>query len=144
MKSVGLAKGAVPAAYQSLVQKWGNLCGAINPALLAAQLYQESGLIPRRRARPLPLLGPASDGASGQALSVPDADVRAAGGAGRPSGLSYGWDAAGQAWTGLGKLLTGIVITGTPLGAAYWLTPAEKLPSWLRDSRTAPTACRPG
>ncbi|WP_328838333.1 hypothetical protein [Streptomyces europaeiscabiei] len=48
-----------------------------------------------------------------------------------------GWDAAGQAWTGLGKLLTGIVITGTPLGAAYWLTPADKLPSWLRDSRTA-------
>ncbi|WP_338897446.1 Imm49 family immunity protein [Streptomyces sp. TG1A-60] len=48
-----------------------------------------------------------------------------------------GWDAAGQAWTGLGKLLAGIVITGTPLGAAYWLTPADKLPSWLRDSRTA-------
>ncbi|MFF6780349.1 hypothetical protein [Streptomyces sp. NPDC012510] len=48
-----------------------------------------------------------------------------------------GWDAAGQAWTGLGKLLTGIVITATPLGAAYWLTPADKLPSWLRDSRTA-------
>ncbi|MFJ7049429.1 hypothetical protein ACIQVC_39390 [Streptomyces sp. NPDC101112] len=48
-----------------------------------------------------------------------------------------GWDAAGQAWTGLGKLATGILITGTPLGAAYWLTPADKLPSWLRDSRTA-------
>jgi hypothetical protein len=48
-----------------------------------------------------------------------------------------GWDAAGQAWTGLGKLLTGIAITATPLGAAYWLTPADKLPSWLRDSRTA-------
>src|SRR5690349_11260378 len=41
-----LAKGAVPAAYQSLVQKWGNLCSAINPALLAAQLYQESGFNP--------------------------------------------------------------------------------------------------
>jgi hypothetical protein len=48
-----------------------------------------------------------------------------------------GWDAAGQAWTGLGKLATGVLITGTPLGAAYWLTPADKLPSWLRDSRTA-------
>lgn len=45
--SVGLAKGAVPAVYQSLVQQWGNLCPAINPALLAAQLYQESGWNPR-------------------------------------------------------------------------------------------------
>ncbi|GAB2327857.1 transglycosylase TgdA [Streptomyces variabilis] len=41
-----LAKGAVPGAYQTLVQKWGNLCPAINPALLAAQLYQESGWDP--------------------------------------------------------------------------------------------------
>ncbi|MFF9362597.1 MULTISPECIES: C40 family peptidase [Streptomyces] len=46
---VGLAKGAVPAAYQTLVQKWGNLCPAINPALLAAQLYQESGFNPGAR-----------------------------------------------------------------------------------------------
>lgn len=45
--AVGLAKGAVPAQYQSLVQKWGNLCPAINPALLAAQLYQESGFNPK-------------------------------------------------------------------------------------------------
>ncbi|MFI1017880.1 NlpC/P60 family protein [Streptomyces sp. NPDC020965] len=45
--SVGLAKGSVPAKYQSLVQQWGNLCPAINPALLAAQLYQESGWNPR-------------------------------------------------------------------------------------------------
>lgn len=45
--SKALAKGAVPAAYQGLVQKWGNLCPAINPALLAAQLYQESGFNPR-------------------------------------------------------------------------------------------------
>jgi cell wall-associated NlpC family hydrolase len=44
--SVALAKGAVPAAYSTLVQKWGNLCTAINPALLAAQLYQESGFDP--------------------------------------------------------------------------------------------------
>ncbi|MET7287676.1 bifunctional lytic transglycosylase/C40 family peptidase [Streptomyces sp. NPDC005573] len=42
----GLAKGAVPAAYKSLVQRWGNLCPALNPALLAAQLYQESGWNP--------------------------------------------------------------------------------------------------
>ncbi|MER5949769.1 bifunctional lytic transglycosylase/C40 family peptidase [Streptomyces sp. NPDC001904] len=47
--AVGLAKGAVPAAYQSLVQKWGNLCPAINPALLAAQLYQESGFNPNAK-----------------------------------------------------------------------------------------------
>ncbi|WP_281404298.1 NlpC/P60 family protein [Streptomyces roseirectus] len=42
-----LAKGSVPAAYATLVQKWGNMCSAINPALLAAQLYQESGFNPR-------------------------------------------------------------------------------------------------
>ncbi|MFF1490299.1 NlpC/P60 family protein [Streptomyces sp. NPDC058319] len=47
--AVGLAKGAVPAAYSNLVQKWGNLCPAINPALLAAQLYQESGFNPNAR-----------------------------------------------------------------------------------------------
>ncbi|MFJ9853621.1 NlpC/P60 family protein [Streptomyces sp. NPDC101150] len=46
-RAVGLAKGAVPAAYQSLVQKWGTLCPAISPALLAAQLYQESGWNPK-------------------------------------------------------------------------------------------------
>ncbi|MGF0168220.1 NlpC/P60 family protein [Streptomyces koyangensis] len=45
--AVALAKGAVPAQYQGLVQKWGNLCPAINPALLAAQLYQESGFNPK-------------------------------------------------------------------------------------------------
>ncbi|MEC4015707.1 C40 family peptidase [Streptomyces sp. H27-D2] len=48
-KAVGLAKGAVPAAYQPLVQKWGNLCPAVNPALLAAQLYQESGWNPKAK-----------------------------------------------------------------------------------------------
>ncbi|CAM5458937.1 Transglycosylase OS=Streptomyces pilosus OX=28893 GN=GCM10010280_58920 PE=3 SV=1 [Streptomyces pilosus] len=42
-----LAKGSVPAAYQQLVATWGNLCPAINPALLAAQLYQESGFNPK-------------------------------------------------------------------------------------------------
>ncbi|WP_437018292.1 NlpC/P60 family protein [Streptomyces sp. enrichment culture] len=44
-----LAEGSVPAAYQDLVRKWGNLCPAINPALLAAQLYQESGFNPAAR-----------------------------------------------------------------------------------------------
>ncbi|MBO1338037.1 bifunctional lytic transglycosylase/C40 family peptidase [Streptomyces sp. VRA16 Mangrove soil] len=47
--AVGLAKGSVPAAYQSIVQQWGNLCPAINPALLAAQLYQESGFNPNAK-----------------------------------------------------------------------------------------------
>lgn len=47
--AVALAKGAVPAAYQALVQRWGNLCPALNPALLAAQLYQESGFNPSAR-----------------------------------------------------------------------------------------------
>ncbi|MDT0460373.1 bifunctional lytic transglycosylase/C40 family peptidase [Streptomyces sp. DSM 41527] len=46
-RALGLAKGAVPAEYQPLVQKWGTLCPAISPALLAAQLYQESGWNPR-------------------------------------------------------------------------------------------------
>ncbi|MBY8340089.1 bifunctional lytic transglycosylase/C40 family peptidase [Streptomyces spinosirectus] len=44
-----LAKGAVPAAYSAVVQKWGNLCPALNPALLAAQLYQESGFNPNAK-----------------------------------------------------------------------------------------------
>ncbi|MEE4545704.1 bifunctional lytic transglycosylase/C40 family peptidase [Streptomyces sp. V4-01] len=41
--AVTLAKGTVPAIYQPIVLKWGNLCPSLNPALLAAQLYQESG-----------------------------------------------------------------------------------------------------
>lgn len=50
-----------------------------------------------------------------------------------------GWDAAGQAWTGLAKLATGLAITLSPAGAAYWMAPKDKLPSWLGDSRTAVT-----
>ncbi|MET9292147.1 bifunctional lytic transglycosylase/C40 family peptidase [Streptomyces sp. NPDC003077] len=46
-RALGLAKGAVPASYQQLVQKAGTSCPAISPALLAAQLYQESGWNPR-------------------------------------------------------------------------------------------------
>ncbi|MCX5387771.1 bifunctional lytic transglycosylase/C40 family peptidase [Streptomyces sp. NBC_00083] len=41
--AVGLAKGAVPSLYQPLVQKWGTYCPSLNPAMLAAQLYSESG-----------------------------------------------------------------------------------------------------
>lgn len=44
-----LADGAVPAAYQPLIQKWGTLCPQISPPILAAQLYQESGFDPTAR-----------------------------------------------------------------------------------------------
>ncbi|WP_225628656.1 hypothetical protein [Streptomyces werraensis] len=47
-----------------------------------------------------------------------------------------GWDAAGEAWKGLGKLATGLVITAVPVvGVAYWTMPEDKLPPYLRDSR---------
>ncbi|MFI9563589.1 hypothetical protein [Streptomyces rishiriensis] len=47
-----------------------------------------------------------------------------------------GWDAAGEAWTGLGKLATGLAISATPiLGSVYWTMPEDKLPAYLRDSR---------
>ncbi|MFC5719559.1 hypothetical protein ACFP1Z_05120 [Streptomyces gamaensis] len=48
-----------------------------------------------------------------------------------------GWDQAGEAWTNLGKLATGLVITVTPAGAAFWTARDDQLPSWLRDSRQA-------
>ncbi|MFB0633652.1 hypothetical protein, partial [Streptomyces sp. AB3(2024)] len=33
-----------------------------------------------------------------------------------------GWDKAGQAWTGLAKLATGLVIASMPgIGTAFWL-----------------------
>ncbi|MFF1840123.1 hypothetical protein ACFVXE_39250, partial [Streptomyces sp. NPDC058231] len=49
-----------------------------------------------------------------------------------------GWDAMGQAWKGLAQLATGLAITSIP-GAStlFWALPDDKLPSWLRDSRTA-------
>ncbi|MFJ8109703.1 hypothetical protein [Streptomyces sp. NPDC096132] len=49
-----------------------------------------------------------------------------------------GWDAMGQAWKGLAQLATGLVISSIPgVGTAFWLLPDDKLPSWIRDSRTA-------
>ncbi|MCQ9135451.1 hypothetical protein [Streptomyces hilarionis] len=47
-----------------------------------------------------------------------------------------GWDAAGEAWTGLGKLATGLAITATPvIGSMYWTMPEDKLPGYLRETR---------
>ncbi|WP_328900258.1 hypothetical protein OHR86_10090 [Streptomyces sp. NBC_00441] len=48
-----------------------------------------------------------------------------------------GWDSAKQAWSGLGKLATGLAISGTPLAGLYWGLPDDKLPAYLRDSRKA-------
>ncbi|MFF3249401.1 hypothetical protein ACFYWY_38135, partial [Streptomyces sp. NPDC002870] len=49
-----------------------------------------------------------------------------------------GWDAAGQAWVGLGKLATGLVITSIPgANAVFWTADDKDMPAWLRDSRTA-------
>lgn len=49
-----------------------------------------------------------------------------------------GWESTKQAWTGLGKLATGLAL-GNPYmgGALFWSVPEDKLPSWLRDSRAA-------
>ncbi|MGD6741670.1 hypothetical protein ACOKM3_07480 [Streptomyces sp. BH106] len=53
-----------------------------------------------------------------------------------------GWAAAGEAWKHLAQLGTGLAITSTALfggagvAAAYWTAPDDKLPSWLRESRT--------
>ncbi|MFI0780608.1 hypothetical protein [Streptomyces sp. NPDC021212] len=52
-------------------------------------------------------------------------------------GLS-GWDTFKASWTGLGKLATGLAISSIPgVRELYWAAPDDKLPSWLRDSRTA-------
>ncbi|MFG2570277.1 hypothetical protein ACGFR6_33220 [Streptomyces sp. NPDC048567] len=48
-----------------------------------------------------------------------------------------GWDSAKQAWSGLGKLATGVAISTTPLAGLYWGLPDDELPSYLRESRTA-------
>ncbi|MEV5506188.1 NlpC/P60 family protein [Streptomyces orinoci] len=49
--NLGLAKGAAPAEYQPVIEKWGNLCPAISPPLLAAQLYTESNWDPKAQSR---------------------------------------------------------------------------------------------
>ncbi|SPE57895.1 hypothetical protein SNS2_3540 [Streptomyces netropsis] len=49
---------------------------------------------------------------------------------------SEGWGKAGEAWTGLAKLATGVAITMTPLSGAYWMASDDQLPGWFRDSRT--------
>ncbi|MER7514038.1 protein phosphatase [Streptomyces lavendulae] len=49
-----------------------------------------------------------------------------------------GLEAAGQAWTGLAKLATGLALTTYPgVGTAFWMADDKQLPSWLRDSRNA-------
>lgn len=48
-----------------------------------------------------------------------------------------GWDAAGKAWTGLGQLATGLLITVSPATVMFWTADDKDLPSWFRDSRTA-------
>ncbi|MFD6227128.1 hypothetical protein ACFWFZ_09635 [Streptomyces sp. NPDC060232] len=49
-----------------------------------------------------------------------------------------GWDVFKQSWTGLAKLGTGLAIMSIPgAGALFLSAPDDKLPSWLRDSRTA-------
>ncbi|MBT2545639.1 hypothetical protein J7E99_34375, partial [Streptomyces sp. ISL-44] len=49
-----------------------------------------------------------------------------------------GWDTFKQSWTGLAKLGTGLAIMSIPgAGPLFMAVPDDKLPSWLRDSRTA-------
>jgi cell wall-associated NlpC family hydrolase len=43
----GLARASVPSAYAGLIDRYGRSCPQLSPALLAAQLYQESGFNPR-------------------------------------------------------------------------------------------------
>jgi hypothetical protein len=45
--SMPLAPGKVPSAYAPLIERYGNTCPTLSPALLAAQLYVESGFNPR-------------------------------------------------------------------------------------------------
>ncbi|MEV5442158.1 hypothetical protein AB0N23_06370 [Streptomyces sp. NPDC052644] len=49
-----------------------------------------------------------------------------------------GWDAAGEAWSGLAALGTGLGLSMTPVARNYlWETPPEQLPPELRKARTA-------
>ncbi|MFI1221545.1 MULTISPECIES: hypothetical protein [unclassified Streptomyces] len=49
-----------------------------------------------------------------------------------------GWDAAKQAWTGLGNLTAGIVLT-VAAPHVLWATPEKHLPGFARDARKAMT-----
>lgn len=57
-------KGSVPASLEGLINRWGNRCETLTPALLAAQLFQESGFSTRRGLR-------SSAGAQGIAQFIP-------------------------------------------------------------------------
>ncbi|MGE7389909.1 hypothetical protein ACQKM2_30960 [Streptomyces sp. NPDC004126] len=54
-------------------------------------------------------------------------------------GTLVGWDgsaAAGQAWTGLAKLATGIALSSSPGTAfVFWNADDKAMPAWFRDSR---------
>ncbi|MFJ3880499.1 hypothetical protein ACIPW5_23940 [Streptomyces sp. NPDC090077] len=58
----------------------------------------------------------------------------------RGLGTLVGWDgsdAAGQAWTGLAKLATGIALSSSPgTAAVFWNADPKAMPAWFRDSRT--------
>ncbi|MDJ1643100.1 hypothetical protein [Streptomyces pakalii] len=47
-----------------------------------------------------------------------------------------GWDTAKQAWTGLGNLATGVILT-VAAPHVLWLTPEKDLPGFARDARNA-------
>ncbi|OIV36907.1 peptidase P60 [Mangrovactinospora gilvigrisea] len=49
LSDTGLASRTVPAQYRDLIERWGHLCNTLSPAILAAQLYQESGFSPTAR-----------------------------------------------------------------------------------------------
>ncbi|WP_030160102.1 hypothetical protein [Streptomyces sp. NRRL S-244] len=49
-----------------------------------------------------------------------------------------GWDTFKASWTGLAKLSTATAITSIPgVGPLFFAVPDDKMPSWLRESRTA-------
>ncbi|MFI2368544.1 hypothetical protein [Streptomyces sp. NPDC018833] len=49
-----------------------------------------------------------------------------------------GWDAAGQAWDGLGKLVMGAALASNPMVNEWYLTRSDdELPAWMAESRTA-------
>ncbi|THA33504.1 hypothetical protein [Streptomyces sp. A1547] len=49
-----------------------------------------------------------------------------------------GWDTFKASWTGLAKLSTASAITSIPgVGLLFFAVPDDKMPTWLRESRTA-------